>query len=145
MLYHSRSVLGDDPDVAVSGTIWVPGTPPPEGGYPIVSFGHGNDGSADICANSRPEIPDQVWYGFEMDRFLAEGYVVAYTDYEGLGTPGLFMFAVNESSARSILDARRPRSPGDGGERSGHRVWPFAGGRGCSGHGGAGRPLCPGA
>jgi hypothetical protein len=29
VLYHSRSVLGDDSDVAVSGTIWVPGTPPP--------------------------------------------------------------------------------------------------------------------
>ena len=107
VLYHSRSVLGDDSDVAVSGTIWVPGTPPPEGGYPIVSFGHGNDGSADICANSRPEIPDEMWYGFEMNRFLAEGYVVAYTDYEGLGTPGPFMFAIPESSARSILDAAR--------------------------------------
>lgn len=107
VLYHSRSVLGDDPDVAVSGTMWVPETPPPEGGYAIVSFGHGNDGSADICANSRPEIPDQMWYAHEMNRFLAEGYVVAYTDYEGLGTPGPFMFAVPDSSARSILDAAR--------------------------------------
>jgi pimeloyl-ACP methyl ester carboxylesterase len=106
VLYHSRSVV-DDQDVAVSGTIWVPPVPPPEGGYPIVSFGHGNDGSADICANSRPDDPAQIWYASEMSRFLAEGYVVAYTDYEGLGTPGPFMFAVNESSARSILDAAR--------------------------------------
>ena len=106
VLYHSRSVV-DDKDVAVSGTIWVPAVPPPDGGYPIVSFGHGNDGSADICANSRPDNPAQMWYASEMNRFLAEGYVVAYTDYEGLGTPGPFMFAVNESSARSILDAAR--------------------------------------
>src|SRR5262245_20385316 len=106
VLYHSRSVV-DQRDVAVSGTIWIPHTPPPRGGYPIVSFGHGNDGSADICANSRPDDPSQMFYAFEMYRFLSEGYVVAYTDYEGLGTPGPFMFAVNESSARSMLDAAR--------------------------------------
>jgi hypothetical protein len=106
VLYHSRSVV-DNEDVAVSGTIWVPVTPVPEGGYPIVSFGHGNDGSADMCANSRPDDPSQIWYWVEMFRLVADGYVVAYTDYEGLGTPGPFLFAINESSARSILDAAR--------------------------------------
>ena len=50
VLYHSRSVTGRD--IAVSGTIWVPGSLPPPGGYPIVSFGTDNDGSGDICASS---------------------------------------------------------------------------------------------
>ena len=53
VLYRSRSV--DDRYVAVSGTIWIPSSPPPPGGYPIVSFGMDNDGSGDMCAISRAD------------------------------------------------------------------------------------------
>ena len=38
---------------------------------------------------------------------LDAGYVVAATDYEGLGTPGLHPFLVGESEGRSVLDAAR--------------------------------------
>lgn len=106
VLYHSRSVI-EDRDIAVSGTIWVPAIPQPQSGYPIVTFGHGNDGSADVCANSRHAEMTDIPYWSRASALTAAGYVVAYTDYEGLGTPGPFMFAVSKSLGRSVLDAAR--------------------------------------
>jgi alpha-beta hydrolase superfamily lysophospholipase len=38
---------------------------------------------------------------------LDAGYVIAATDYEGIGTPGLHPFLVGESEGRSVLDAAR--------------------------------------
>lgn len=106
VLYRSRSV--DDRDVAVSGTIWIPAAPPPPGGYPIVSFGMDNDGSGDMCAMSRADVPsiDGSWGGL-MTLLLHEGYVVAFADYEGWGTSDPYPFAVLDSSAHAVLDAAR--------------------------------------
>jgi hypothetical protein len=108
VLYHSTSFVGDR-DTAVSGTIWVPAGPPPRhlGGYPIMAFGHGNDGSADICANSLPDRMEDIWYWGSALDMVKNGYVLAYTDYEGLGTPGPMMFAVREAMGRSVLDSVR--------------------------------------
>jgi pimeloyl-ACP methyl ester carboxylesterase len=106
VLYRSRSV--DDRDVAVSGTIWIPSSPPPPGGYPIVSFGMDNDGSGDMCAMSRADAVsiDGSWGGL-MRLLLHEGYVVAFSDYEGWGTSDPYPFAVLHSSAHTVLDAAR--------------------------------------
>ena len=106
VLYRSRSV--HDRDVAVSGTIWIPAAPPPPGGYPIVSFGMDNDGSGDMCAMSRADVPsiDGSWGGL-MTLLLHEGYVVAFADYEGWGTSDPYPFAVLDSSAHAVLDAAR--------------------------------------
>jgi hypothetical protein len=107
VLYHSGSVTGRD--IAVSGTIWVPGSAPPSGGYPIVSFGMDNDGSADMCAISRLEGGAAIngTWGNLMDLLLNEGYVIAFTDYEGWGTSDPYPFAVLDSSAHTMLDAAR--------------------------------------
>jgi hypothetical protein len=106
VLYHSRSV--SDRDVAVSGTIWVPASPPPVGGYSIVAFAKDNDGSGDMCAASRSGGPAiDASYGGLMSLFLEQGYVVAFTDYEGLGTSDPYPFAVLDSSAHAMLDAAR--------------------------------------
>jgi hypothetical protein len=106
VLYRSRSV--DDRYVAVSGTIWIPTAPPPPGGYPIVSFGMDNDGSGDMCAMSRADaLSIDVSWGGLMTLLLNEGYVVAFSDYEGWGTSDPYPFAVLDSSAHTILDAAR--------------------------------------
>jgi len=106
ILYHSRSV--SDRDIAVSGTIWIPASPPPPGGYPIVSFAMGDDGSGDMCAMSKTDaVSIDTSYGGLMSLLLDEGYVVAYTDYEGLGTSDPYPFAVLESAAHTMLDAAR--------------------------------------
>lgn len=106
VLYRSRSV--DDRYVAVSGTIWIPSSPPPSGGYPIVSFGMDNDGSGDMCAMSRADASsiDGSWGGL-MTLLLRDGYVVAFSDYQGWGTNDPYPFAVLDSSANNVLDAAR--------------------------------------
>jgi alpha-beta hydrolase superfamily lysophospholipase len=101
VLYHSTAL--DGRDMAVSGMILVPGQAPPPGGYPIVSWAHGTTGAADLCA---PSILESNSMPF-LSQFLSDGFVVAETDYAGLGTPGIQPYLVGLSEARSVLDAAR--------------------------------------
>ena len=48
--YASQDGNGDP--VVVSGTVSIPRTPAPEGGYPVISWAHGTTGVADACAPS---------------------------------------------------------------------------------------------
>lgn len=106
MLYHSRSVSGDD--LAVTGRLWIPETPPPADGYPIVSFGPGTHGHfSDACPYSNLEAWNPPEYDALIDRLLHEGYVVAYTDWHGLGTRFPYTYAVGEAEAYALLDAAR--------------------------------------
>jgi pimeloyl-ACP methyl ester carboxylesterase len=105
VLYHSTSV--DSSDVAVSGTIWVPAGKPPAGGFPIVAWGPGNNGSGDPCAYSAQNDVTRIDYALLMFELVKEGYAVAYTDYEGHGTRYPYLFAVGESATNSLLDAAR--------------------------------------
>jgi len=99
--YRSKGVDGDD--VAVGGIVAVPDGPPPPGGFPVLAWAHGTTGIADRCAPSErgvaavPRLRDH----------LEAGWVVAATDYEGLGTPGDHPYLVAESEARSVLDSVR--------------------------------------
>lgn len=100
ILYHSRSIRGDD--IAVSGFVMAPAGDPPEGGWPLVAYAHGTTGTADICA------PSHDAEGFIATRGgYLEGYAIVATDYEGLGTPGLHPYIVGGSEARSMLDSVR--------------------------------------
>jgi len=87
----------------VSGVVLAPEGPAPPGGRPIVTWAHGTVGSADPCAPSRHGdlgIP-------ALEQLLDEGYVVAATDYPGLGTPGAQHYLDGGSEGRSVLDAAR--------------------------------------
>lgn len=102
VLYHSRAV--DGRDIAVSGAVYLPDGPPPDGGWPIYSWGHGTTGLGDECAPSRTGASSGVaWFAELIER----GFVVAATDYEGLGTPGDHPYVVGESEGRGMLDAAR--------------------------------------
>ena len=116
ILYHSRAVNGRD--IAVSGVVVAPSaTPKPRGGRVVVTWAHGTAGLADVCAPSKqPDIASGAsgaGIGFPrglipmLQTFLDAGYVVAATDYEGLGTPGLHPYLVGESEGRGVLDAAR--------------------------------------
>ncbi len=101
VLYLSQKVDGSP--AAVSGIVAVPSKPAPAGGRVIVTWGHGTTGSADQCAPSRfgaASIPN-------LQKLLEAGYVVAATDYEGLGTPGPHPYLVGVSEGRGVLDAAR--------------------------------------
>ncbi|MGH2551359.1 MAG: lipase family protein, partial [Thermomicrobiales bacterium] len=104
VLYHSRSLSGDD--IAVSGLIVAPVEPATTGDRPILSWGHGGAGIDDRCAPSRQFADPGLLVPF-MREYLTQGFVVAASDYEGLGTPGVAPFLVGESEGRSLLDIAR--------------------------------------
>lgn len=103
VLYHTKNARGED--TAVSGTIAIPrGTPPP-GGWPVISWAHGTTGNAPQCAPSRTarENAGQRL----MDVFVAHGYAVAQTDYEGNGTPGPHPYFAGAVAMHDVTDIVR--------------------------------------
>src|SRR6186713_2154570 len=51
VMYVSRDARGRS--VPVTGLVFVPSAPPPPDGYPVVSWAHGTNGMADVCAPSQ--------------------------------------------------------------------------------------------
>ena len=103
ILYRSQSTNGTP--VAVSGWLGVPDGLRPGEGFPLIVFGHGTTGLADHCAPTQRSNPRETIALLE--DFLARGYAVAATDYEGLGTPGLHQYLVGPSQSYSLLDSAR--------------------------------------
>lgn len=104
ILYHSRDF--DGRDVAVSGVVVAPPGAAPPGGRPVVVWGHGSSGLADRCAPSRGGVMGT--FGRDpLGGLLQQGDVVAATDYQGLGTPGLARHAIGLSAGHAVLDAAR--------------------------------------
>jgi uncharacterized membrane protein HdeD (DUF308 family)/pimeloyl-ACP methyl ester carboxylesterase len=105
VLYTSTGY--DGTPTAVSGLVVVPDGPPPAGGRKIVAFAHGTVGVAINCAPSllASAAAAPVFEG--LDLFLAAGYAVAATDYQGLGTPGPHPYLVGAVEARNTLDIVR--------------------------------------
>jgi hypothetical protein len=100
VMYLSESVAGDP--IAVTGTVVVPDGDAPEGGRDVVSIAHGTTGIADECAPSlAADAREDALAGLAVDG----GYVMATSDYEGLGTPGRHPYLVGESEGRGVLDA----------------------------------------
>jgi Secretory lipase len=120
VLYRSIG-LHDEP-IAVSGVVVIPAGPAPAGGRPIVAWAHPTTGVVPRCAPSRAEVVFKQMQG--LHDMVERGYVVAATDYPGLGTPGPHPYLVGVSEGRAVLDAVRAARdlPGAG---AGHRfaVW----------------------
>jgi len=101
VLYTSTTV--DNKPTPVTGVIYVPKTKAPAGGYPVVSWGHGTNGMADMCT---PSIdPDSAVPLINM--LLDKGWLVTASDYQGEGTPGLLPYIAGDSAARNTIDIVR--------------------------------------
>jgi pimeloyl-ACP methyl ester carboxylesterase len=106
VLYKSTGY--DGKPTAVSGLIVVPDRAPPEGGRKVVAYTHGTVGVAPNCAPSLVTNEEQQPMLFEGGgELLAAGYVVAASDYQGLGTPGPHPYLVGDSEAMNELDIVR--------------------------------------
>lgn len=104
VLYRSESVAGEP--IGVSGFVLVPAAPPPEGGWPVISWAHGTTGIADVCApTADPDLEADLETFFGITGTF--GYALVATDYEGLGTPGVHTYVVGESAGRSVVDMVR--------------------------------------
>jgi pimeloyl-ACP methyl ester carboxylesterase len=103
VIYHSRDQAGRD--IPVSGVIVVPDTPVPRGGRTIVSWAHPTTGSAQHCA---PSLETDPFFAIEgLHELLASGYVVAATDYPGMGVAGASSYLLGVPESNSVLDAAR--------------------------------------
>ena len=105
ILYRMRGVLGKT--VPVSGTLDVPRGKKPKNGWPIISWGHGTVGMADVCAPSRGSgmTGDYILYTQNLyNKFLRAGFAVVRSDYEGLGTPGPHPYLIGPSEGRSMVE-----------------------------------------
>jgi hypothetical protein len=115
VLYRSTNGTGGA-DV-VSGTILVPSLPYLGGGKrPLVSYAVGTQGLGDQCAPSNQMAVGTETEAGIIEAMLLQGWAVAVTDYEGLGTPGQHTYVVGPSLGHAVLDAARAaiRLPGTG-------------------------------
>ncbi|MGA1836391.1 lipase family protein [Herbiconiux sp. 11R-BC] len=103
ILYHSTDLNGAD--ILVSGVVVAPDAAAPVGGRPILSWGHPTTGSAARCAPSIGDDPFDLIEG--LSRFISAGYVVAATDYSGMGAPGPNSYLVGATEGANVLDAAR--------------------------------------
>lgn len=92
----------DRPAVATAA-VFVPKTPAPQGGWPVIAWAHGTVGLGDECTPSAH--PRSGRDGEYLTHWLDQGYAVVAADYTGLGTPGLMSYLNSITTARSVTDA----------------------------------------
>jgi acetyl esterase/lipase len=100
-----RSTGPDGSPIAASGVIIVPGGEPPPGGRPIIAWAHPTTGVVPKCAPSLARFLFLQIQG--LTEMLDRGYVVAATDYPGLGTPEPHPYLIGISEARAVIDSVR--------------------------------------
>ncbi|NKY62032.1 lipase family protein [Gordonia rubripertincta] len=83
LVYRSTSGV-DGTATNVSGAVFVPGSTPPAGGWPLIAYAHGTTGITPDCAPS--DQADMFGDLTAVRDFLDTGYAVVTTDYQGLGT-----------------------------------------------------------
>jgi pimeloyl-ACP methyl ester carboxylesterase len=80
--YTSTSGVTNEP-TEVTGTVFAPKGAPPEGGWPIIAYGHPTTGVIEGCAPS--SSPTLLNLSSTVLDLVNAGYVVAMSDYQGLG------------------------------------------------------------
>src|SRR5580704_8449680 len=119
VLYRSIGLHGEP--IAVSGTIIVPVGPAPVGGRPIVAWAHPTSGIEPQCGPSLAIFRFQQIMGLrDMVRL---GYIVAASDYPGLGAGGPHPYLVGESEGRAVLDSGRAAERLTGEQAPGVAFW----------------------
>jgi pimeloyl-ACP methyl ester carboxylesterase len=100
-----RSTTSDGSPAVVSGMVLAPEGPTPSKGRPVAAWAHGTTGIADRCAPSATGNLFYDDYGAQARRLLDQGFVVAATDYHGLGTPGVHSYHVSDLLAAATVDS----------------------------------------
>jgi pimeloyl-ACP methyl ester carboxylesterase len=103
VLYHTTDVTGAH--IVASGVIVAPNAPAPAGGRTVVGWGHPTTGAAVKCAPSNGIDPFDLIEGLRA--LLTAGYVVAATDFPGMGVQGPNSYLIGQSEGNGVLDAVR--------------------------------------
>lgn len=104
LTYTSTSGL-DGSETEVTGAVFVPLGPVPDGGWPVVSYAHGTTGVAAHCGPS--QYPDMLGEAARISSLLDAGFAVVATDYEGLGAGGPHPYLEPATAAYNVIDAVR--------------------------------------
>lgn len=96
----------DGTPAASSGMVFIPTTPAPAAGRPVVAWAHGTVGGGVQCAPSRTDAPTQNLQGW-LPQMLSLGWIVTATDYVGLGTPGVEAYLVGQDEALDVVNSVR--------------------------------------
>ena len=104
MMYVTQR--SDGTPAVSSGMVFMPTTPAPAGGRPVVAWAHGTVGGGLKCAPSRSVTPTQPLQGW-LPQMLSLGWIVTATDYVGLGTPGTEAYLVGQDEARDVVNSVR--------------------------------------
>jgi Secretory lipase len=101
-----RSTSGDTGrQTVVSGSVFTPKGRAPEGGWPVIAFGHGTTGIDEPCAPSLSE--NLLGFSSIVVGYAKLGYAVALPDYEGLGSPGVHPYTDARTAGLNMIDAVR--------------------------------------
>ena len=114
-----RSIDLRERDHEVTGIVVAPNST--ELDRPIVTWCHGTTGLGDAACPSQQEDPardisiyfsgesdSQIDYGVPgLSKWIAEGFIVCATDYQGLGTPGVHHYPVAKTNALDALAIAR--------------------------------------
>lgn len=88
-----------------SGTVYVPTAPAPDGGRFVVAWAHPTLGMGQDCTPSQATDPSAAIPGFA--QMIANGWVVASTDYTGLGTTGVLPYLISLGESYNVMDSVR--------------------------------------
>ena len=104
MLYVSQRPDGSP--AASGASYFIPDSPAPPGGRPVVAWAHGTVGMGDACAPSRSADPVSQFTTW-LPQMMQLGWVVVATDYVGLGTPGPNLYLVGQAEATDVVNSVR--------------------------------------
>ena len=104
MLYVSERP--DGTPAASGAMVFVPDSPAPPEGRPVVAWAHGTVGMGDACAPSRSPRGTNDMAGW-LEQMLSLGWVVVATDYVGLGTDGPELYLVAEAEVNDVVNSVR--------------------------------------
>jgi hypothetical protein len=101
-----RSTSGDTgQETVVTGSVFIPTGPAPQGGWPVIAFGHGTTGLDEPCA---PSLSDSLLGAATIVAGYAHlGYAVALADYQGLGAAGIHPYTDARTAGLNMIDAVR--------------------------------------
>lgn len=103
--YMSTSGI-DGSEQEVSGTVFVPRGTPPEGGWPVIAFGHGTTGVEAECGPSLS--PTLLGSSDLVTSLVRAGYLVTVPDFQGLGMDGTYHPYLDATTAgNNMIDSVR--------------------------------------
>ncbi|MFC4952893.1 alpha/beta hydrolase [Acinetobacter puyangensis] len=105
ILFSSTNGIDSRSPTVVSGSLFLPKGKAPEGGWPLLVWGHGTVGLADQCA---PSWSGRVYRNaYYLNQWLKQGYAVVEPDYQGLGVAGPHLLINVPQLSYNILDSAR--------------------------------------